>query len=206
MGTRSGGARELTVQLGDADELFAARGPDLASGTPPRPPGIDEIHDQIHDQIDARQRPAALATVIVLPGTKVRPGLAGDIARAVERHCELGISRAQAELKSMRREGIRTLVIGLSLFILFISVAEVIVHTSLPDPVRNFLGADGLLVVVGWVGLWYPIETLLYTPRPYRQEIAVLRVMRQMRIEVRAAEGRLSPPGPRAATGTGRGT
>jgi len=206
MGTRSGGARELTVRLGDADELFVARGPDLASGTPLLPPGIDEIHDQIHDQIDARQRPTALATVIVLPGTKVRPGLAGDIARAIEHHCELGISRAQAELKSMRREGIRTLVIGLSLFILFISVAEVIVHTSLPDPVRNFLGADGLLVVVGWVGLWYPIETLLYTPRPYRREIAILRVMRQMRIEVRAADGRLRPPSPRAATGTGRGT
>ncbi len=202
MGTRSGGARELTVQLGDADDLFAARGPDLASGTPPLPSGID----QIHDQLDARQLPAALATVIVLPRAKVQPGLAGDIARAVEHYCELGISRAQAELKIMRREGSRTLVIGLALFALFVSVAEAVVHTSLPEPIRNFLGSDGLLVVVGWVGLWYPIETLLYTPRPYRREIAILRVMQRMRIEVRAADGRLSPPSPRAATGTGPGT
>jgi hypothetical protein len=62
------------------------------------------------------------------------------------------------------------------------------VRTSLPSPVRDFLGEDGLFVVVGWVGLWYPIETLLYSQRPYRQEIAVLRLIRRMQIEIRPSD------------------
>jgi hypothetical protein len=184
MRNRRGPARELTLDLEEADELFAGRDPNVASGRPSLPPGIE----QIRDELDARSLPAALATVIVLPRAKVKPGLACDIARAVERYCEMGISRAENDIRLLRREGIRTLGIGLFLFAVFVSVAEAVVHTGLPSPVRNFLGEDGLLIVVGWVGLWYPIETLLYSARPHRREITILEVMRGMQIDVRAAD------------------
>ena len=184
MGNRTGPARELTVELKEADELFAAREPDVASGMPGLPPGIERIREDL----DARSLPASLATVIVLPAAKVTPGLACDIGRAVERYCEMGIASAENETRTLRREGFRTLLIGLALFAVFVSIAETVVRTSLPDPVKDFLGSDGLFLVVGWVGLWYPIETLLYSPRPHRREIAVLRAIREMRIEVRAAD------------------
>jgi len=184
MPNRSQPARELTLELGEADELFSARGPDVAAGRPCLPAGIE----QIRGELDTRALPADLATVIVLPRAKVRPDLACDMARAVQRYCDMGISRAQSEIRLLRREGFRTLLIGLSLFTVFVAIAEAVVRTDLDLPVRNFLGEDGLFIVVGWVGLWYPIETLLYSSRPYRREIAVLRTMRQMRIEVRAAD------------------
>jgi hypothetical protein len=184
MGTQSGPVRELTVELQEADELFAGRGPDVARGTPPLPPGIE----QIHDELDVSSLPAALATVIVLPRAQVKPDLAADISRAVQRYCEMGIGRAENEIKMLRREGIRTLMIGLSLFVIFVTIAEALVRTGLPSPVRNFLGEDGLFIVVGWVGLWYPMETLLYSWRPHRREKAVLQAMRDMRIVVRAAD------------------
>jgi hypothetical protein len=183
MPNRSQPVRELTLDLEDADELFAAREPDVASGMPGMPSGIERIREEL----DASSLPESFATVILLPPAKVQPGLACDVGRAVERYCDMGIARAQNEIKMLRREGIRTFLIGLSLFIVFVSIAEALEHTGLPEVVRNVLGTDGLFLVVGWVGLWYPIETLLYTPRPHRQEIAVLRAMRGMRIEVRAA-------------------
>ncbi len=201
MRKHSGPALELTLELDEADQLFAARGPEVASGRPPLPSGMQ----QIRDELDVHALPAALATVIVLPGAAVKPGLSGNIARAVERYCEAGIARAQHEIRMLRQEGLRTLVIGLSLFIGFVSVAEAIVHTGLPSPLRNFFGEDGLFIVVGWVGLWYPIETLLYSVRPYRQEIAVLRLVRGMQIKVcPAAWPRRVSQG--SGTGTGRGT
>jgi hypothetical protein len=184
MDKRTGAARELTVELEEPDELFADRQPDVAAGMPGLPSGIDRIHQEL----DAGSLPGSLATVIVLPAAKARPDLGCDMGRAIERYCDMGISREENEIRLMRREGIKTLLIGLALFAVFVSIAETVVHTGLPVPVKDFLGSDGLFLVVGWVGLWYPIETLLYSPRPHRQEIAVLRVMRQMRVEVRAAD------------------
>ena len=184
MRNRNGPARELTLELGEADEFFAGSEPNVTAGRPGLPPGID----QIREELDAHSLPDTLATVIMLPSAQVKPGLSGDIAKAVDRYCAMGISKAENEIRMLRREGIRTLLIGLSLFVIFVSIAESLVHTGLPSPVKNFLGEDGLFIVVGWVGLWYPIETLLYTPRPYRQEIAVLRAIRQMHIEVRPTD------------------
>jgi hypothetical protein len=183
MRKRSTAALELTLDLDDADELFADRASHVAAGKPAQPPGIDEIREEL----DARSLPAALAMVIVLPPAKVKPDLSCHIARAVERYCEKGITKAETEIRMLRREGFKTLLIGLALFVIFVSIAEAIVRTNLPSPLRNFFGEDGLFIVVGWVGLWYPIETLLYSARPYRQQIAILRAIRGMRIEVRAA-------------------
>jgi hypothetical protein len=184
-------ARELTLELGEADEFFAGSEPNVAAGRPGLPPGID----QIREELEAGSLPDALATVIVLPGAQVKPGLSDDFARAVERYCAMGISKAENEIKHLRREGFRTLLIGLALFFVFVSIAEALVHTGLPTPVKNFLGEDGLFIVVGWVGLWYPIETLLYSHRPYRQEIAVLQLIRRMQIEVRPAGYLAQAPG-----------
>ena len=191
MRNRSQPARELTLEFGEADEFFAGSESNAAAGRPPLPPGID----QIREELDAHSLPDSLATVIVLPRAQVKPGLSSDVARAVERYCEMGISKAENEIRMLRREGIRTLLIGLSLFVVFVSIAEAVVRADLPSPVRNFLGEDGLFIVVGWVGLWYPIETLLYSHRPYRREIAVLQTIRRMQIEVRPAD--LPGPGRR---------
>ncbi len=184
MQNRSQPARELTLELCGADEFFAGSESNVAAGRPPLPPGID----QIREELDAHSLPDALATVIVLPRTQVKPGLSAEIRKAVEHYCEMGISKAENEIKMLRREGVKTLLIGLSLFVVFGILAETVVHTGLPSPVRDFLGEDGLFVVVGWVGLWYPIETLLYSQRPYRQEIAVLQLIRRMHIEVHRAD------------------
>jgi hypothetical protein len=184
MRDRSRAARELTLELKDADELFVARDPDVASGMPGLPSGIDRIRQEL----DTRPLPGSLAAVIVLPAANVTPSLAWDIGRAVESYCEMGITSAKDDIRRLRREGIQTMIIGLSLFAAFVSIAETVVRTGLPQPVKDFLGSDGLFLVVGWVGLWYPIETLIYTPRPHHREIAMLRVIRTMRVDVRAAD------------------
>jgi hypothetical protein len=184
MRNRSQPARELTLELGEADEFFAGSEPNVAAGRPGLPPGID----QIREELDASSLPPALATVIVLPRAQVKPDLSCEIARAIDRYCEMGIAKAKNEIRMLRREGFHTLLIGLALFVVFVTIAEALVRTRLPSPLRNFLGEDGLFIVVGWVGLWYPIETLLYSRRPYRREIAVLQVIRRMQIEIRPTD------------------
>jgi hypothetical protein len=183
MRNQSQPARQLTLELEEADELFAGRGPNVAAGRPQLPPGIE----QIRDELGSHSRRAAVAAVIVLPRAEIRPDLARDITRAIERYCEMGIRRADNELRVMGREGIRALVIGLILFAVFVSLSESVIESQLSNDIKAFFG-DGLFLVVAWIGLWYPIDTLVYSLRPYRREKKVLRQMREMQIEVRPAD------------------
>src|SRR5271156_6114245 len=123
MHNRSQSARELTLELGEADEFFGGSESNVAA---PLPPGID----QIREDLDAHSLPGALATVIVLPRAQVNPGLSAEIGRAVERYCVMGICKAENEIRMLRREGIKTLLIGLSLFFVFGILAETVVRTS----------------------------------------------------------------------------
>jgi hypothetical protein len=197
--------RELTIRLQEADELFVAPGPDVASGVPPVPPGIE----QIRSELGSRTLPAAVVAEILLPRHRVRPDLAANIGLAVNRYC--GIAQADNELRAMRREGLRWLAIAIIMYAVFVSLAAAIVRSSAPETVRDVFGDDGLFIVVAWVVLWYPLDTLLYSGRPYRLEKSVLHAMHGMRIVIRADEGgtggREDPPGasPRAAPDTGRG-
>jgi hypothetical protein len=175
--------RELTLRLQEADELFVGRGPDVASGIPPVPPGIE----QIRSELASRSLPAAVATEIVLPRTRVQPDLAHNISLAVNRYCEVGIAEADSQLRAMRREGFRWLAIGAVMYAVFLSLAGAIVRSA-PAAVRDIFGDDGLFVVVAWVGLWYPLDTLLYSGRPYRQEKNLLQAMHGMQIVVMAAD------------------
>lgn len=154
------------------------------SGTPALPPGIDRIRSEL----SARSLRAPVTTVIELPRSAVKPDLARDISRAIGQYCEAGIRHADNELRALRREGVRWLLFGAVVFALFVYFSErVLAVHDLPYVVKDFFG-NGLFIVLAWVALWYPIDTLIYSGRPYRQAKSVLRVMRDMHIVVRAAE------------------
>src|SRR6202034_2851258 len=120
MHNRSQPARELTLEFGEADEFFGGSESNVAAGRAPPPPGVDHIREEL----DAHSLPEALATVIVLPHSQVKPGLSAEIGRAVERYCVMGICKAENEIRMLRREGIKTLLIGLCLCVVFGVLAE----------------------------------------------------------------------------------
>ena len=52
--------------------------------------------------------------------------------------------------------------------------------------VRDFLG-QGVFLVVAWVGLWYPLDTLLWTPRVQMRQRKALQAIRVMEVSVEPA-------------------
>lgn len=183
MSTRNAPVRELTLELEEADELFTARASDVASGVPPLPAGIERIRSEL----SSHSLRTPVETVIVVPRARFRPDLARDITQAVERYCEMSIRRADNELRALRKEGFRWLLFGCIVFAAFVYFSERVLSTGLPYVIRDFFG-NGLFIVLAWVSLWYPIDTLIYSGRPYRLEKSVLRVMHGMEIVVRAAD------------------
>jgi hypothetical protein len=182
MEARSGPIGELTLEIEHPDQLFAPRSPDVAAGLPPLPPGIDQLRDRLRS---GRLR-APDTALIVLPRASIQPDLEHGIRTAVARYCELGIAQADNELAAIHREGVRSLGLGVLLLAIFLGLSEVALQSDLPTGLRSFFG-DGLFVVAAWVGMWHPLETLIYTG-PHRLDKKVLAAIQGMEILVRAAE------------------
>jgi len=77
-------------------------------------------------------------------------------------------------------------VLSVPLLALALLLTAAVTHSGLSSFWRSFL-ADGVLLVLSWVALWYPLDTLLWYGRPLTREIRVLRAMRHMDLEVSAA-------------------
>lgn len=177
------GAQEVTLRLNDPNELFEPRGPDVEAGRAPEPPAIEHIQDELRSH--PRTAPPRLA--VVLPAVKATPEVERGIKQAVARYCEAGIARAEHDTRALRREGLQTLVFGAVVLATGLLLSEAVMRTrSWPKELRDFFG-NGLFLVVAWVGLWYPLDTLIFSGRPYRTELRMLRTLRQIEIVVRAA-------------------
>jgi hypothetical protein len=184
MAMRNGraGAYEFTVTLDDPNDLFDPRPSDVLAGLPPRAAGVD----QIRDELSARPLTAPATVTIELPPEKATPGLEHAFRRAIARYCQEGLARAELELRWSRREGTQTLVFGAVVLGVGLALSEAVLQSGIPKELRDFFG-NGLFLVVAWVGLWYPLDMLIYGAQPHRFERKLLRAMREMEIAVRPA-------------------
>jgi hypothetical protein len=192
MAMRNGraGAYDFTLTLDDPNDLFDPRPSDVLAGLPPRAPGVEQIRDEL--SVHPLKAPARLA--IELPPDKATPGLEHAFRRAIARYCQEGIARAELELRWIHREGIQTLLFGAVVLAVGLALSEAVLRTgSIPKELRDFFG-NGLFLVVAWVGLWYPLDTLIYGAQPHRFERKLLRAMREMEIAVRPAGERRDEP------------
>jgi hypothetical protein len=182
MTIRSPRARELTVAIGDPAELFEPSQCDVAEGLPPGDPGIERIRHALENG----SLRAPVGVTIELPPDQVTPELERGIRQAVQRYCDHGIARAGEELRAIMRDGMQTMVLGALLLAGFLLVSEAILRSGAPSEVREFFG-NGLFLVAAWVGMWYPLDTLIYSGRPHRIERRLLRALRSAEIRVRTA-------------------
>jgi hypothetical protein len=184
MAMRNGraGVHEFIVTLDDPNDLFDPRPSDVLAGLPPRPPGIE----QIRDELSAHPIKGPARVAIELPPDKATAGVEHAFRRAIARYCKEGIARAELELMGVRREGMQTFVFGAVVLCVGLFLSEAVLRSNIPKELRDFFG-NGLFLVVAWVGLWYPLDTLIYGAQPHRFERKVLRAMQTMEIEVRPA-------------------
>ncbi len=186
------GAYEFVVTLDDPNDLFDPRPSDVLAGLPPRAPGVEQIRDEL--RAHPIKSPARVA--IELPADKTTSGLEHAFRRAIARYCEEGIARAELELRGIRREGMQTLLFGAIVLGVGLALSEAVLQSGIPKEFRDFFG-NGLFLVVAWVGVWYPLDTLIYGARPHRFELRLLQAMEAMR-------SRCAPPPVSARNGRAR--
>lgn len=118
---------------------------------------------------------------LALPPDQASEGLDQRIARTLKRYCEHRIAYNQRERRAVRLDGVFSLWIGLPIVVLGFVV--VIIKSSIVGSTGNanlILDSGGWVLV--WVGLWFPLDTLLFTPLSYGRENRVLKRLRTSEI------------------------
>ena len=83
------------------------------------------------------------------------------------------------------RQGLRSLRPGTLLFLVGLLLSTDFLEPDVPEFFQQVLG-NGVFTVIAWVGLWYPLDLLLFARFPLRRELRALKALARMPIEVRA--------------------
>lgn len=179
--TARAGRIELMLRLADPRQLFVADPHFFEAAT--LTPGIEHLYEELRwrelKQARAHDAPAA--------ARRDRARVAGESWRRDPEFCTARRHRVENELRALVRDGLRALALGLVLLAIALAVSVAIRRSSAPESIRIFFG-DGVFLVAAWVGMWYPLDTLVYTPRPLRREREVLDAMLRMELVIEPSE------------------
>ncbi len=151
---------DVTIEVDRLEQLFEASHFDVHDARPRVVAGLEEAFAAT--RAEHHRRPVRL--LVRLPAAAVADLDVDDTRRTVAAYCELRALEVERERDAIVRDGRHSLGTGLVILAVGLIVSQSIHHIELPEQLDVFL-ADGLFLVVAWVGLWYPIDTLLYSRR-----------------------------------------
>jgi hypothetical protein len=182
--------RTLHLRLTRADDMFELPQTDLFSEYRNFLTGIDYCISEL------RSRPTrgSVRLQLELPSSEIGHQTEGQVQRTLRRYCDHRLSYNRRECRAVRLDGLSSLRVGLPVAIVGFLIA--LVGAKAAGTTGNasvVLDTGGW--VLAWVGLWFPLDTLLFTPLGYGREDRVLRLLREATVEV----------GPRATEPAGQG-
>jgi hypothetical protein len=173
-------AREVTLSLARLDELFTPISVSGATGSANLPSGVERLVS------DLKSGPGAPVTAIVtVPERQLDPGDEDRVRRAVRNYCDVRSSVVESERRALRRLDFEAFRVGIPLLLFGLGLYTLL-HRIGASPLVKIYVANGLLLVAAWVGLWYPLDTLVHYGRPYKQELRALNLLRDAELVVRS--------------------
>jgi hypothetical protein len=176
----------LVLRLDRLQDLFGPPTLDEFGGAADLTSGIERVVAELKST-----RPATVHLTILVAEPELTPGVEDRLTAAIRRYCTARIQDLEHRRGALRHDGLTALLLGAPLLLVALLLTALVSQSGFPAFWRTFLG-DGLLLVLAWVALWYPLDTLLWYGRPITHEIRVVEAMRRMPITVQAAE----PPSP----------
>jgi hypothetical protein len=187
MGNRAGRARAesaiqvIQLRLLRASEMFELPQTDLFSEYRNFLTGVDFCLSEMRGR--RIFRPVRLE--IYLPPEEIDDGLAQRMRRTLGRYCDHRIRYNRREASSQRFGGISAARIGVPICLVGL-LLTLLSSDVLPDgSVRDVLAEQFGWVLV-WIGLWYPLDQLIFYPLTYGRESRVLRILSEADIVISA--------------------
>jgi len=157
----------IHLRLGRLEDMFEPPEWDARSPSRRFEPGIDSCISELRSR--RSQRPVRLE--VELPAAQLDPKTPTLLRHALLDYCEERIGRNNRERRIARRDAYAALKIGIPVAIvgLAIAVATAVANTQDDYTLPNLAGW-----VLAWVGLWYPLDALLFSALGPKRENAVL--------------------------------
>jgi hypothetical protein len=161
-----------SIYLTTIDELFEFR-----QANPLKQPyllesGVDHLYKQLRVVL-----PKEESTVVVhLPEEATGMITPVVVREALSRFCEHRIQDVHDDYRMLRREGRKSLPVGLFFLSVCVVLAYLIQTEELFPGLAKFFVVEGLYII-GWVSMWKPVEVFLYEWWPYRRRVRVYRYM-----------------------------
>lgn len=169
----------ISLSLSSAEEMFVLAPADLFSEYRNFMTGLEYCISVLRS---GRSR-GPVRIDMTLPPEQISEGLDQRVRRTLNRYCEFRISYNRRERRAVRLDGLYSLLLGFPLVV--VGFVLVIVKSSIVGATGNAnLVVDSGGWVLVWVGLWFPLDTLLFTPLAYGRENRVLKRLRTADVSV----------------------
>jgi hypothetical protein len=175
---------DVVVALDRPAELLSVEPKAMLERNTRLEPGVDEIVNELLGRSNVQRR---ARIVVTLPAEQITPGIAETLHAALRRYCEARLARVQRETEVVWRQGIRSLGSGSILFLVGLLFSAGFLDPDVPQFWQNLLG-NGVFLVIGWVGLWYPLDLLFFARQPLKREVRIIKAISQMPLFVQPAD------------------
>ncbi len=169
----------ISLSLTSPEEMFVLAPADLFSEYRNFMTGLEYCISVLR----SRRSSGPVRIELALPAEAISVGMERRIGRTLNRYCDHRIAYNQRERRAVRLDGIYSLFIGLPIVVL--GFLLVIVKSSIVGVSGNanlVIDSGGWVLV--WVGLWFPLDTLVFTPLSYGRENRVLKRLQSAAITI----------------------
>jgi hypothetical protein len=172
----------IDLRLERLADMFETPQFDAFSNHPSFESGIDQCIGEL------RHRPTKVPVrlEVRLPITEVDQGTAGRLGRALRCYCDQRMTTNERARRTTRLDGLSALKIGLPVALVGLSIA---VATTFAHPSDDATFPNTAGWVLAWVGLWYPLDAMLFAHVSPNRENAVLRRLREAEVLVETESG-----------------
>jgi hypothetical protein len=175
---------DIIVALDRPAELLSVKPEAMLEREARIEPGVDEIVNELLGRSKVQRR---ARVVVTLPAEQITDGTAETLQTALRRYCEARLARVQRETEVVWRQGLRSLGSGSILFVVGLLLSAGFLEPDIPQFWQDLLG-NGVFLVIGWVGLWYPLDLLFFARQPLKREARIVESISRMPLVVQPVD------------------
>jgi hypothetical protein len=171
--------QDISVRLLHPQEMFEMGHTDLFSEYRNFRTGIEFALSELRSHHD--RRPVRLE--ISLPASEIDEGLTTRMRRTLHRYCDHRMSYNGRERRATRFDGASALRVGLPITAIGLALTALATRVFAGNDVASLI-EDHIGWVLAWIGLWFPLDAMVFYPLAYSRENRVLALLRDAEVRI----------------------